>query len=62
VLGPDDRVGGFHWAAAPGGYGIMTSPAVGRIVAGLVRQVGLPADIAAMGVTPGEMAPARLRT
>jgi D-arginine dehydrogenase len=62
VLGPDDRVAGFHWAAAPGGYGIMTSPAVGRIVAGLVRQTGLPADIAAMGVTPDEMAPARLRT
>ncbi|MBI3505557.1 MAG: FAD-binding oxidoreductase [Proteobacteria bacterium] len=62
VLGPDDRIAGFHWAAAPGGYGIMTSPAVGRIVAGHIRQTGLPDDIAALGVDPAEMAPARLRT
>jgi len=61
VVGPDNRVEGFHWAAAPGGYGIMTSPAVGRIVAGFIRQTGLPADISAMGVNPAEMAPARLR-
>ncbi|MBL8831812.1 MAG: FAD-binding oxidoreductase [Rhodospirillales bacterium] len=60
VLGPDDRVEGMHWAAAPGGYGIMTSPAVGRIVAGFVRGTGLPEDIAAMGVRPAELSPARL--
>lgn len=60
VLGPDPDVRGFHWAAGPGGYGIMTSPAVGRIVAGFIRQTGLPDDISAMGVTPDEFSPARL--
>jgi D-arginine dehydrogenase len=61
VLGPDPALAGFHWAAAPGGYGIMTSPAVGRIVAGFVRGTGLPDDVAAMGVVPQEFSPARLR-
>ncbi|MBI1243511.1 MAG: FAD-dependent oxidoreductase [Alphaproteobacteria bacterium] len=62
VLGPDPDVQGFHWAAGPGGYGIMTSPAVGRIVAGFVRQTGLPDDISAMGVDPKEFSPARRHT
>jgi len=62
VLGPDDRIAGFHWAAAPGGYGIMTSPAVGRIIAGFIKQTGLPDDIAEMGVRPAEFSPERLHT
>jgi D-arginine dehydrogenase len=60
VLGPDDALPGFHWAAAPGGYGIMTSPAVGRTVAAGVRGEDLPADIAACGVAWADVSCKRL--
>ena len=50
VLGPDPRAENFHWAAGVGGYGIMTSPAVGRIVAAGVCGQDLPDDIAAAGL------------
>ena len=61
VLGPDPAVPGFHWAAALGGYGIMTSPATGRIVAAGVRGEDLPADLAAVGFAWRDFSPARLR-
>jgi len=50
VLGPDSRAENFHWAAGVGGYGIMTSPAVGRIVAAGVCGQDLPDDILASGL------------
>ncbi len=61
VLGPDPHVPGFHWAAALGGYGIMTSPATGRIVAAGVQGEELPADLAAAGFAWSDFSPARLR-
>jgi D-arginine dehydrogenase len=61
VLGPDPAIPGFDWAAAPGGYGIMTSPAVGRIVAAFVRGEDMPADIAATGARAADFSAARLR-
>jgi glycine/D-amino acid oxidase-like deaminating enzyme len=33
VIGPDEELRGFHWAAGLGGAGIMAAPAVGEIVA-----------------------------
>jgi glycine/D-amino acid oxidase-like deaminating enzyme len=43
-----------------GGYGIMTSPATGRIVAAGVRGEELPADLAAAGFAWPDFSPARL--
>ena len=59
AIGWDDAREGFFWLAGQGGYGIMTSPAMGRVAAALARGAALPADIAAHGVTAAELAPAR---
>jgi D-arginine dehydrogenase len=59
VVGFANEAPGFFWLAGQGGYGIMTSPAMGRVAAALARGVALPADIAAHGVTAAELAPAR---
>ncbi|HZF17137.1 MAG TPA: FAD-binding oxidoreductase [Steroidobacteraceae bacterium] len=36
VIGEDPAAPGFFWAAALGGYGVMTSPAVGALCASLI--------------------------
>ncbi len=59
VVGFAKDAPGFFWLAGQGGYGIMTSPAMGRVAAALARGAVLPADIAAHGVTAAELAPAR---
>ncbi len=51
---------GFFWLAGQGGYGIQTSPGMGRIAAALARGRPLPEDIAARGVAPADLAPERL--
>ena len=51
---------GFFWLAGQGGYGIMTSPALGRAAAALAQGEPMPADIAAHGVSAADLAPARL--
>ncbi len=61
VVGPDPSVPGFVWLAGQGGYGIMTSPAMSRIVAGLVLEGRIPDDLAAMGLHAEDLVPARLR-
>ncbi|WP_119419203.1 NAD(P)/FAD-dependent oxidoreductase [Desertibaculum subflavum] len=61
VVGFDDKVEGFFWLAGQGGYGIQTAPAMGRIAAALARREALPADVAALGITPADLAPQRLR-
>ncbi|MBC8794076.1 MAG: hypothetical protein C6Y20_20955, partial [Tagaea sp. CACIAM 22H2] len=60
VVGRDAAAQNFVWLAAPGGYGIMTSPALGRLCAALVLGRDIPSDLAANGVDPAELAPARL--
>jgi D-arginine dehydrogenase len=50
---------GFFWLAGQGGYGIQTSPAMGRVAAALAAGRGLPPDIAARGVTEAALSPAR---
>ncbi len=59
VLGPDKHCANFHWAAAVGGYGIMTSPAVGRIVAAGVCGQNLPDDVLAANIAWADIGPGR---
>ncbi len=60
VGGFDPDVPGFFWVAAQGGYGIQTSAAMGEICATLVRGLPIPDHIAAYGLTPQMLSPARL--
>jgi D-arginine dehydrogenase len=59
VLGFDAAVPGFFWAAALGGYGIQSAPAVGALCAALLLQRRLPAQSEAAGVPLAALAPAR---
>jgi len=61
VAGAAPGASGFFWCAGQGGYGIQTSPAMGRIVAALVAGSAIPADIADEGVTAAALDPARLQ-
>jgi D-arginine dehydrogenase len=62
VIGFDESAPGFFWLAAQGGTGIQTSPATGRLAAGLVVDGAVPEDLAAAGVRAGDFAPGRLAT
>jgi D-arginine dehydrogenase len=57
VIGFDRAVPGFFWAAALGGYGIQTSPAVGELVAALLLQRPPPRHLAEAGVRAEALAP-----
>jgi D-arginine dehydrogenase len=59
VVGYDPRVEGFFWLAGQGGYGIETSPAMGRLSAGLATGNGVPADLGDLGVLAEALSPAR---
>ena len=61
VVGFDPEAAGFFWLAGQGGYGIMTSPAMGRLTAGLITADEVPTAIADHGVTREDLEPARLR-
>jgi D-arginine dehydrogenase len=61
VAGPDPAEPSFVWLAAPGGYGIMTSPALGELCAAMVLGRSLPAHLARNGVDPVVLSPARPR-
>ncbi|MBM3558024.1 MAG: FAD-binding oxidoreductase, partial [Alphaproteobacteria bacterium] len=61
VAGLDADVPGFLWLAGQGGYGIQTSPAMGRIAAALATGRPLPDDIRALGVEAKHLSPSRLR-
>jgi D-arginine dehydrogenase len=61
VVGFDPKVDGFFWLAGQGGYGIQTGEAAGRLAAGLALGKGMPADIAALGVSEAALSPARFR-
>ncbi|MBI1846427.1 MAG: FAD-binding oxidoreductase, partial [Candidatus Rokubacteria bacterium] len=59
VAGFAPHAPGFFWLAGQGGYGIMTSPAMGRITAALAQEKAIPADIAAHGISAADLSPAR---
>ncbi len=61
VAGFDPEAEGFFWLAGQGGYGIQTSPALGRVTAGLVVDGDLPGDLRARGLEKAMLAPERLR-
>jgi D-arginine dehydrogenase len=61
VVGMDMVLPGFFWLAGQGGYGIMTSPAMARAAASLIVEGRLPADLAATGLSPEDLSPARLQ-
>lgn len=57
VVGFAPELEGFLWLAGQGGYGIMTSPAIGRIAAALATGGDIPSDIA---VRASDLSPIRL--
>ena len=59
VRGFDVNAERGRWLAGQGGYGIMTSPAMGRIAAALAQGKPMPADIAARSITAADLAPQR---
>ncbi len=62
VGGFDDAAPGFFWLAGQGGYGVMTSPAMGEACAAIARGQPLPPHLAAFGLTPQMLSPKRLRS
>jgi D-arginine dehydrogenase len=60
VVGFAPDAEGFFWLAGQGGYGIQTSYAMGLTAASLAAGRGLPAAIAAYGLTEAELGPQRL--
>jgi D-arginine dehydrogenase len=61
VVGMDEICPCFFWLAGQGGYGIETGPAMARAAAGLLVDGVLPDDLLALGPTPEDLMPARLR-
>jgi D-arginine dehydrogenase len=59
VVGADPRAEDFIWLAGLGGFGMMTSEALGRAAAAAAVQASLPADIASAGVEASAVAPER---
>lgn len=49
----------FFWLVGQGGYGIKTSPALGRITAGLILDGEVPEDLVASGITADSLSPSR---
>jgi D-arginine dehydrogenase len=54
IVGEDPSLPGFFWLAGQGGFGIVTSPALGRIAADLVLD-GLTAEIDAATLSPARL-------
>ena len=61
VVGEDAEASGFYWLAGQGGFGILTSPAMSRVLAGLATGAGIPDDLADLGVTEAALSPQRFR-
>jgi D-arginine dehydrogenase len=60
VCGFARKTPGFFWLAGQGGYGIQTSPGMGRIAAALAQGKPFPADIEDRGTSAVDLAPDRL--
>lgn len=61
VIGFDAACPGFFWLAGQGGYGIQSAAGASALAAALVTGAPLPAELAAEGVDPCAVSPARLR-
>lgn len=62
VVGEDPRAEGFIWLAGLGGFGMMTSEALGRAAASAAVSASMPGDILSAGVDPATVAPDRFLT
>ncbi len=62
VVGFDPDHPGFFWLVGQGGYGICTSPAMGRLTASLIGGRGVPDDLAGMGLEAAMIGPERHRS
>jgi D-arginine dehydrogenase len=60
VNGWDPELPGFYWLAGQGGFGIKTSPAMGRFVAGMILEGSPPEDLEARGITMASVGVERL--
>jgi D-arginine dehydrogenase len=59
VVGYDDAAQDFFWLAAQGGYGIMMAPTLGRAASALIRQQGLPEELAVQGIKAADLSRSR---
>ena len=59
VVGIDPLAAGFFWLAGQGGYGIMTSPALGELAAEIILGGAIPKHIAVLGIEEHTLSPAR---
>jgi D-arginine dehydrogenase len=60
VIGFDPRDAGFFWLAGQGGYGIQSAAGAAWLAETLITHAALPEALAAEGVQPAAVAPARL--
>jgi D-arginine dehydrogenase len=60
VVGADPRAEGFIWLAGLGGFGMMTSEALGRAATAAAVQASMPSDITNAGVEADAVGPNRL--
>ena len=60
VIGYAPDAEGFFWCAGQGGYGIATSPALGKCAAELVLGRDFPGEVLELGVRQEDLAPQRL--
>jgi D-arginine dehydrogenase len=60
VVGPAPEAPGFIWLAGQGGFGIMTSPAMGRLATAMATGDEFPLELTALGVRPEQLLPGRL--
>lgn len=59
VVGFDPDAAGFFWLIGQGGFGIQTSPSMGRLSAALIRGEDVPDDLRARGLTRDALKPRR---
>jgi D-arginine dehydrogenase len=59
VVGYDAAQPSFFWAVGLGGYGIKTSPSLGRAAASLLAGKGLPTDLQSAGLDAAKLSPTR---
>ncbi|RFZ83817.1 FAD-binding oxidoreductase [Shinella sp. WSJ-2] len=59
VIGPAKDAENFFWLAGQGGYGILTSPALGSLAAALLTESPTPEPLAREGIGADTFSPAR---
>ena len=59
VIGPAKDEPSFFWLAGQGGYGILTSPALGSLAAALLTGNPVPQPLAREGIGAATFSPAR---